>query len=261
MPMPLKKPKPVAGVKQYTATPGETKSVDLNARTVTHYISTPTPDEQNEVLLPRGADISRFTKAPTVFDVHCYGTENVIGRCLKYTIQDDGHVGVTRFADRPPTLPAGVEWRPDTLLHLYNTGDIKGWSIGFNPQEWREPTAKDLTMYGPGIQLVHTRYRVLEYSSAPLPCNEDAITLSLVKRGILSKRLADSLNAGKFPKFDDVAPKKTIVVMNPAPQQKPLQKVLVIIPKSPAPAPAAPSVNPDRVVKHAVAILRGQLYV
>ena len=241
--------------KKTQANPGRTKSVDLDARTVDHLISTPTVDEQGEVLLPRGADISRFMKTGTVFDTHMYNSQNVVGKCLKYKIEDDGHHGVTRFAERPPTLGKDAVWHPDVLLHLYSTGDVSGWSIGFNPAEWREPTKKDDEAFGSDCRLVHTKYRVLEYSVAPLPCNEDALTRSLQARGIISKRLADCLKTGKLPKLEDLRTKRIIVAMNPAPT--PVRKTIVLPPPA---IQVAPKVDPERVAKRALAVLRGKLY-
>jgi len=181
--------------------PGKTLNVDLDARTVTHYVTCPTLDEDGEVLLPRGADISRFSKASTVFDVHEYGSQSVVGSTLQgsWKVTDDGIIATTKFAPRPPAnlWPESEAWEPDRLLWLYHTGDLKGWSIGFAPLEGRRPTKQDRERWGDGLKYVHTRYRVLEYSVAPLPCNGDALTL--VQRGMMSPRLAKALATGTRP--------------------------------------------------------------
>jgi hypothetical protein len=271
--------------------PAPTKHVDLAARTVEHYVSVPTLDEDGEVLLPRGADISRFTKSPTVFDVHEYGSKSVVGQCLSMKLTDEGIVATTRFAPRPPAelWPADKEWEPDRLLWLYYTGDIKGWSIGFRPIEGRQPTKKDVDAFGDTLRHVHTRYKVLEYSVAPLPCCPDALTLSA--KGILSARLAESLKGGKLPtkeetpKAEDAPaegekaaePKKCPDCGKPmgkdhecepekaaAPAQvrviaPPRRKLYVVIPAAVPPAPVkAPDVA--AMVRRAVAKAAGKLY-
>lgn len=185
---------------------GQTLSVDLAARTVTHWVSRPTLDEDGEVLLPRGADISRFSRSSTVFDVHEYGSKNVVGSTVKgsWKVNDDGIVATTKFTERPPAdlWPEQSPWEPDRLLWLYHTGDLKGWSIGFSPLEGRNPTKKDQETWGNGLRWVHTRYRVLEYSVAPLPCNSDALTLAI--KGVMSKRLADQLAKGRMPTREEL---------------------------------------------------------
>jgi hypothetical protein len=227
--------------------PTKTISVDMVARTVRHFVTTPTMDEDGEVLLPRGADISRFTKSPTVFDVHQYGSKNVLGTCISYEISDEGHIAVTKFASRPASLPAEQEWLPDTILHLINEGDIKGWSIGFQMLEARQPTAKDLSDYGGDLVRVITRYRVLEYSVAPLPCNGDALTLSM--KGLLSKSLADRLAKGE-PAIVKVT--SQIITTIPTPQRK-----IYVIGTAPKSAPA-PTI--EAMTTRAVRFLRGELY-
>ena len=194
-----------------------TVGVDLEARTVRAYITTPTIDEEGEVLLSRGADLSRFTKTGTVFDVHQYGTKDVVGRCLNVEQRDDGIIATTRFTPRPPAHPEAEEWWPDTVLWLFSVGDVRGWSVGFASVEGRSPTKKDLGDFGENVRYVHTRWRLLEYSVAPLPCNEDALALSM--KGMVSTRVADLLRAGKRP-TRELCPqtqRKTITLTVPAP--------------------------------------------
>jgi hypothetical protein len=188
----------------------KTISVDMAARTVRHYITCPTIDEDGDVILPRGADISRFKDSSCVFLVHQYSGTDVMGRCMGMTMQDDGIIATTRFSPRPPSLPAEQEWLPDTILWLYNVGDIKGWSIGFSILDARNPTKQDREKYGPELQRVITRWRMLEYSVAPLPANGDALTLSV--KGILSSRLADQLKSGAKPTIQRVGSSETPIV-------------------------------------------------
>jgi hypothetical protein len=180
----------------YKSFPTKTLGVDLDSRIIRHYVTTTAVDEDGEVLLPKGADISRFRKSGTVFDVHEYGSKNVVGVNVKWERVEDGIIAETRMSPRPPSLPATVEWWPDSLLWLYHVGDIKGWSIGFSVLEDRQPSKKDVEMFGE-CRRVLSKYRVFEYSVAPIPCNEDALTLAV--KGVVSPRLADVLKTGKRP--------------------------------------------------------------
>lgn len=247
----------------YKSMPSRTLAVDLAARTVEHYVTVPTADEDDEVLLPRGGDISRFTRGGTVFDVHEYGSKDVVGQCLGMRVSDEGVIAKTRFSPRPPAelWPAANAWEPDRLLWLYHLGDIKGWSVGFKPLEARLPTKADRAKWGERLKRVHTRWRMLEYSVAPLPCNGDVVTLE--RRGILSKRLAAALVMGKRPDpaaWQPTAPAAALpMVARPA-------KVYVVVPGAPAPArravtdTAAVAKAMAAEVRRAVAKATGRIY-
>lgn len=184
------------GIVVYKSFPTKTLGVDLDSRTIRHYVTTTAVDEDGEVLLPKGADVSRFRKSGTVFDVHEYGSKNVVGVNVKWERTDDGIIAETRMSPRPPSLPATVEWWPDSLLWLYKVGDISGWSIGFSVLEDRQPSKKDIETFGDCGRVI-SKYRVFEYSVAPIPCNEDALTLAV--KGVVSPRLADVLKTGRRP--------------------------------------------------------------
>jgi hypothetical protein len=199
-------------VKSFAA---KTLHVDLVARTIQHYITTTAVDEDQEVLLPSGAMLDRFRKTGTVFDVHEYGSRSIVGLNQSIKTVSDGIIGITRMSPRPPSLPGTVEWWPDSLLWLYHVGDAKGWSIGFRQLEGRNPTEKDIKAFGDDVRHVISKYRVLEYSTAPLPCNPDALTLAM--KGIVSERLAEALQAGrKLEGVKEMFPEhtKTSVLIN-----------------------------------------------
>lgn len=211
-----------------------TLAVDLKARTVRHWVTTNALDEEGEVLIPQGGDISRFKAGSTVFDVHDYDSKSVVGTCQSYEVSDKGHIATTKFASRPPAelLPEGQTWWPDVLLWLYHTGDIKGWSIGMNGLSARMPTKKDLEDYGSDLRRVWTKYRVLEYSVAPLPCNAEAMTLA--GKGIISKSLAERLVSGEQIQLPEPMPAAVISEEILLPIRKvfsPVVDEIVIIPR------------------------------
>lgn len=242
----------------------KTVAVNMDSRTVEHYITAPQLDEDGEVLLPRGADLSRFKKSSVVFDVHQYGSRDVVGRCLNLKMQDDGIIATTRFSPRPPSLPDGQEWWPDTLLWLYNIGDIKGWSVGFSILDARNPTKQDAAKWGDRLNRVITRWRLLEYSVAPLPCLESALTLSM--KGMISQRLAETLKSGRLPTRNEyaVAPKQ-IITLSIAPEPKPVtRKIVMLIPPEPKEvAPVVKAVSLEDVASAAAELAirkaRGQI--
>lgn len=238
---------------------GKALSVDLDKRTVRHFITTTTVDDDGEVLLPRGADLSRFLKSRTVFDVHEYGTRNIIGQNVDLKVTDQGIVGTTKFAERPPSLPKEVEWFPDTSLWLHHTGDINGWSVGLDPTETRRPSHKDREEFGhqDSFKTVVSKWRMLEYSQAPIPTNEDARNLA-IKAGRISPRLAKIVGTGACPPLE---------ALKQLTQPRPVPIVLVIAtpPMPTAPQRRGPSTREitkriEEAVSDSIARRKGKLH-
>jgi len=169
-------------LKDYTAN----LNADIPARTAVAFISTSTVDEEGECVLPKGIQTTRFTKGGgTVFWNHNY--DDPVAICEWLEVNDNGVVASTRFPERPEGHEG--EWRPDAVLSLVAAGLCRGVSIGFSYLETREPTAKDKQQFkstGNELQRVVSKSRLLEYSFAPLPMNEDALVVAASK-GFLKK--------------------------------------------------------------------------
>ena len=160
-------------------------SADIPSRTVLSVISTSTVDEEGEVVLPSGVQTDRFRKSPVVFWNHDYA--DPVGTAEYIKINNDNIVASTYFPERPEGHKG--EWRPDAVLSLVAAGLCRGVSIGFSYLETREPTVKDKKQFkttGNELQRVVSKSRLLEYSFAPLPMNEDALVVA-VQRGFVNK--------------------------------------------------------------------------
>ena len=161
-----------------------TSTADIPSRTVISVISTSTVDEEGEVILPRGVQTSRFTKSPVVFYNHDYA--DPVATCEYIKVNDDNLIASTFFPERPENHVG--EWRPDTVLSMVGSGLCQGVSIGFSYIETREPTSKDRKQFkstGNELRRVVSKSRLLEYSFAPLPMNEDALVVA-VQRGFVN---------------------------------------------------------------------------
>ena len=202
-------------------------------RTVLAKISTMSVDRDGEVLIPQGCDATDFTKSPTVFYNHDYSLP--VGRCEGIRRSDDAIHAKTRFADRP----AGHEgqWLPDSVFALLQQGVVNGFSVGFLPVEGRNPSKKDRQQFGPQVRHVYSKWKLLEYSVAPLPANQDALVLA-VSKGVVSADAARRL----FPQLD----------LSPAPVRR---KVFVVVPPLPTPA-----VDVAECVRRQVLRSQGALY-
>ena len=160
-------------------------NADIPSRTCTAYITTDCVDEEGEVVLPKGIQTSRFSKTGTVFWNHDYSDPVAINTSLEVT--DRGVMASTYFPEKPDGHSG--EWRPDAVLALVASGLCKGISIGFSYLETRHPTGKDIKTFrssGNELKRVVSKSRLLEYSFAPLPMNEDALIVA-VQKGFITK--------------------------------------------------------------------------
>lgn len=170
--------------KQYSAK----MSLTDGERAVIARISTKAVDRDGEVLIPQGCDATDFEKSPTVFYNHDYAMP--VGRCDGIRRHADHIEAKTRFADRPDGHEG--EWMPDTVFSLLQQGIINGFSVGFLPIEGRHPCKKDREQLGSRVRYVYSKWKMLEYSVAPLPANQDALVLA-VGKGIVSTKTAQQL--------------------------------------------------------------------
>jgi HK97 family phage prohead protease len=136
------------------------KEINKDDMTITHYISTSTPDRFNEVMNPKGCDSLEYRKNPVVFFGH-RSRDLPIARNEKLIIDDSGILAVTKF----DTSEFAKE-----VFRLNAEGFLNSWSIGFLPLE--SPKMKDNYLY-------FDKWKLLEYSSVPIPANPDAVNLML----------------------------------------------------------------------------------
>ena len=219
-----------------------------DSRTVLSRIATLSVDRDGEVLLPAGCDASDFHRSPTVFFNHDY--RQPIGRCESIRRLDDRLEAATRFADRPATHEG--QWLPDTLLDLIRQGVVNGFSVGFTPIESRKPTPSDRQRFGRDVKRVYSKWKLLEYSVAPLPANQDALTIA-VQKGIVSAEAAAMLLPGSVDRTDAASTNTSLAAAITAP---PRRVKLLLLP--------APRVDPIAIARRhitdAVARNRGRLY-
>lgn len=203
--------------------------VKLEERSVVASISSISVDRDGDVLIPQGCDASDFLKSPTVFFNHDYNLP--VGKCTAIKRSPTQLEATTVFANKPENHTG--DWLPDTLLSLFQQGVIHGFSVGFTPIEGRKPTVKDKQLFGDHVQHVYSKWKLLEYSVAPLPANQDALALA-VSKGFVT---ADQIKP-YWPEVKLTRP-----------------RVMIVVPHMPTHQRIA-----DTARKH-IAKLRGQLYV
>jgi HK97 family phage major capsid protein len=170
--------------------------IDQPKRSVLAYITTDRVDEEGEVVVPEGIDFSRFKKTGTVFYNHDYAAPCGVCTSIKHT--DLGIMAVTQFPERPEGYEG--KWLPDEVFAMFASDPpiVKAFSIGFAYTQVRQPTKKDFDRYGrDDIKRIVSKSRMLEYSVAPLPMNEDAIAVQVTKQLNDTGDVADVCNCSQ----------------------------------------------------------------
>ena len=140
------------------------KSFNDDDMTITHYITTITPDRFGEIVNPFGMDDSNFRKNPVVLFGH--NSRNlVIGKNISLSADNYGVKAITKFAD----TDTGRD-----LYRLNKEGFLNAWSIGFLPVG--DITKKVHSVTKETYSYID-KWELLEYSSVPIPANPDALNL------------------------------------------------------------------------------------
>lgn len=163
---------------QITGTKSKAPDVDMEARTVSGIITTTTPDNDGEVVVPSGLDMSYFPrKVKTVYLYHDY--EKPVGKCRRMEMKD-GALWASTFIT---STALGED-----VLKMLNEGVIGGFSIGFATKAFGPPTDEEEEEYGEH-HTIHRQGRLFEYSITPMPCNPDAL-VSMVSKGMIHRSTA-----------------------------------------------------------------------
>jgi len=159
-----------------------------------HWASTKDVDEVGDVMVPSGGDLDVFRKTGSVFIDHGsfldgYSVDKVIGSNMWVKNHNNqGILAKTRFANTQTGKDAHS---------LVFDGHVKGWSIGFigikssrpGDKDWGEAVnaakAGGTKGYKPKwldkAERIYTDWKLLEYSLVAIPCNREALTLSVCK--------------------------------------------------------------------------------
>ncbi len=136
------------------------KNINRDEMTITHFITTKTPDRYGEIVEPLGCDEKEYRKNPVVFFGH-RSRDLPIAKNVRLIYEENGIIAVTKFDES--------EYAKD-IFRMNAEGYLNSWSIGFVPIE--PPKLKEK-------YLVFEKWKLLEYSSVPIPANPDAVNLML----------------------------------------------------------------------------------
>lgn len=151
-------------------------------RAVAAVITTNAIDRDGEIVLQNGVDLSDFEANPIVLFNHDR-SQPPVGKCVAIKRNGDSIEAKAVFADRPANHEG--PWLPDVLLSLFQQGVLKAFSIGFM-SKGRSPNDAERKVYGPGLQYVHEKTKLLEFSVVTLPANQEAIATA-VSKGLITE--------------------------------------------------------------------------
>lgn len=187
--------------------PAEIKAEDPLRFSAT--ISTDTLDRDDEVLLPTGMMPDEFNESGMVFWNHNY--DKPVAFPDRPKVAGSSVLCGAKWMERPENYVG--EWFPDFAKALCqqasSLGRAIGVSVGFIAMDYRVPSKKDIETWGDRIRRVITRWKLLEWSIAPVQSNPSAI-VTAVGKGLVSREAAKAC----FPDMEipDTKPRKTYVI-------------------------------------------------
>lgn len=148
-------------------------------------ITTDSLDRDGEVMQPLGMDSSEFDKSGAIFWNHDY--DKPVAKPAGKMVRTKGYVDCeAEFAKRPDDYQG--DFFPDFARAMVQQGIVKGVSVGFIPIEARSPSKKDVETWGDDVRRVHSKFRLLEWSIAPVQCNPDAVIQMAISKGIINEK-------------------------------------------------------------------------
>lgn len=172
---------------QLKSVPVAVKMEDGDPYQFTPRITSDTLDRDDEVLLPMGMDPTEFEKSGAIFYNHDYSQPvGFPGKLRK------GKDGDRQFIEAPGSkfMRKPDDWGdaafPPDYARAYVTqaieaGVLPGISVGFIGDASRAPTKKDKADFGERVKRVWTRWRLLEFSIAPVQSNTDSFVTVMGK--------------------------------------------------------------------------------
>ncbi len=160
-------------------------------RAIIHYITTPDIDVVRDIVDPKGGDLEDFKQKRTVFYNHNYN--NPIAKNVDLRVTNEGIKAKTVF---PKTTQLA-----DDIYNLHIEGVINSWSIGFDiPRDRKGMIVSGAVTFDEEKNIrTFNKWKLLEYSSAPLPANSSALDLAkgIVKSAEAMSEIHTLENEGK----------------------------------------------------------------
>ncbi len=234
--------------------------VDSDERTVTAVITTAAVDRDNEVLLPKGADIDSYLKNPVVLWAHNYG-EPPIARTLWMKTGRGKITAKAKFADTE---------KAEEVYQLYKGGFLSAFSIGFIPLDSHPPTPDEIKKHPEwaAARRIYNKWELLEFSAVPVPANPEALATAVKTKELnLTAETQEELGIEEEEKTYtsknpiDKANNDEESDPNPATiETLPVIKTAAIIDTTRHIVTVKRKINPKKFAKQIVCCIKGRMY-
>ncbi len=153
------------------------------AREFVSKITTDTRDRDNEIINPKGIDFTHFMKNPVILWSHNYN-EPAIGRCQwvkRWTETKDNEKRCRGYLAKG-VVATGIS-KAEEIFSLMQQRILSTVSIGFIPTKGHEPTDDEISKNPDwaGVDWIHDKCSMLEYSICNVQSNPDAVIDSVSK--------------------------------------------------------------------------------
>jgi len=202
---------------KYFSTDKAKIDIEDGERAVIATISSATVDRDNEVVLPRGANLDNYQKNPVVLWAHESWTPP-IGKNAWIKATPKGLVAKTIFAETE---------RAEEIYQLFKGGFLNAFSVGFMSTKQRKPTAKEIEKNPEwaDVNTVHAEWEMFEYSPVPIPSNTDALAIA-VGKGL---KISDELRAElKLVDIQETEPDNKPVDNEPVVEKEPEPPIIIV---------------------------------
>jgi hypothetical protein len=160
-------------------------SLDEEARTVRHVISTSALDRVGRIVEVSGWRLNHYRANPVVLADHDYSIERIIGCGIDTKVEGDALVSTTQFHE---------EGIGNVAFRLVQAGLGRAWSVGwqgikahFSDVIEGECSCKEVAKKaGRSYVLHYLQSELLEYSLVAIPANRDAV-MGLQAAGLVKK--------------------------------------------------------------------------
>lgn len=159
--------------------PDDMQFADKERATI-DYITTNTPDRDKDIVLPKGGDLSHYTKHPVVLWCH-KADELPVGKNMWIKLDDKGLIAKTEYAKHE---------QADKIYKYLKDKFPLANSIGFIPKSVitnKDFDKLDLKLLGltsiniNDAERIFDKWLLLEYSKVPVPANQEALQIAISK--------------------------------------------------------------------------------
>lgn len=154
--------------------------VEQGSRSDISWISEESIDRSGDVVLAGGMDDSQFAQNPVVTWNHDYEMPPVGLSVWRKSAREGSFRGIkarTLYPERPAGFPDRLEWMPEAVFGLVQSGLVRGKSIGFVPLLARDPTAAEMRA-NPALRearAIIEKWLLLEYACCAFPMQPNAL--------------------------------------------------------------------------------------